>query len=152
MKRRDFLKVAAATGAVILVSPSVMVDSFQAKAELRKRSFEEALKEITKGKTPVESKEVKLIAPSIAENGAVVPIKVEVAKPIEDVKAIHIFADKNYDPWSCSIHFTPQNGRPYFATRIRLAKTMNVYAVAELKDGSFIMAKKPIKVTIGGCG
>ena len=152
MNRRKFLKTTAIAGAVVAVSPAILNGKFSAKADLRKRSFEEALKEITKGKTPVESEKVKLIAPSIAENGAVVPIKVEVVEPIENVKAIHILADKNFDPWSCSIHFTPQNGRPYFSTRIRLAKTMNVYAVAELKDGSFMMAKKPVKVTIGGCG
>ncbi|SNZ06846.1 sulfur-oxidizing protein SoxY [Persephonella hydrogeniphila] len=153
MNRRKFLKMTAVAGAVVAVSPSIPVDSFKVNAQPKKRSFEDALKEITKGKTPVEApNEVKLIAPSIAENGAVVPIKVEVKKPIKDVKAIHILADKNFDPWTCSVHLTPQNGKPYFATRIRLAKTMNVYAVAELSDGSFIMTKKPVKVTIGGCG
>ena len=152
MNRRKFLKMSAIAGAVVVVSPSLPVPTFSAKAALKKRSFEEALKEITKGKKPVESKKVKLIAPSIAENGAVVPIKVEVVEPIHNVKAIHIMADKNFDPWSCSIHLSEKNGKPYFATRIRLAKTMNVYAIAELKDGSFVMAKKHVKVTIGGCG
>jgi len=151
MNRRNFLKMTAVAGAVVAVSPAVPL-GLEAKAQPKKRSFEEALKEITKGKKPVESQKVKLIAPSIAENGAVVPVKVEVVEPIENVKTIHIMADKNFDPWTCSVHLTPQNGKPYFSTRIRLAKTMNVYAIAELKDGSFIMAKKPVKVTIGGCG
>ena len=154
MNRRKFLKTAAISGAVVAVSPA-LTGSFKAEAKgegLKKRTLEEAMKDILKGKKPVESEKVKLIAPSIAENGAVVPIKVSVVEPIENVKAIHIFAEKNPDPWTVSAHLTPQNGKPYFATRIRLAKTMNVYAVAELSDGSAIMAKKAVKVTIGGCG
>ena len=153
MNRRKFLKTVAISGAVVAVSPSLVNLKAEAKGEgLKKRSLEEAMKDVLKGKKPVESDKVKLIAPSIAENGAVVPIKVNVAEPIENVKAIHIFAEKNPDPWTVSVYLTPQNGKAYFATRIRLAKTMDVIAVAELKDGSMIMAKKAIKVTIGGCG
>ncbi len=154
MNRRKFLKTVAVSGAVVAASP-ILTNAFKAEAKgegLNKRSLDEALKDVLKGKKPVESEKVKLIAPSIAENGAVVPVKVEVAEPIENVKAIHIFAEKNPDPWTVTIHLTPQNGKAYFATRIRLAKTMNVYAVAELADGSAIMAKKAVKVTIGGCG
>jgi sulfur-oxidizing protein SoxY len=154
MNRRKFLKTVALSGAVVTASP-ILLGSLQAKAKtdgLKKRSLEDAMKDVLKGKKPVESEKVKLIAPSIAENGAVVPIKVNVAEPIENVKAIHIFAEKNPDPWTVSASLTPQNGKPYFATRIRLAKTMDVYAVAELSDGSVIMAKKAVKVTIGGCG
>ncbi len=154
MNRRKFLKTIAVSGAVVAVAPAVS-GSFKAEAKgegLHKRSLEEAMKDVLKGKKPVESEKVKLIAPSIAENGAVVPVKVSVAEPIENVKTIHIFAEKNPDPWTVSINLTPQNGKPYFATRIRLAKTMDVIAVAELKDGSAIMAKKKVKVTIGGCG
>lgn len=152
MNRRNFLKIMAVSGAAVVASPVIFNEAHESKADPKKRSFEDALKEITKGKTPTESDKVKLIAPSIAENGAVVPVKVEVKDNIENVKAIHILADKNFDPWSVSIHLTPANGKPYFATRIRLAKTMNVYAVAEMSDGTFLMAKKPVKVTIGGCG
>ncbi len=152
MNRRNFLKIMTVSGAAVIASPVIFNETHEAKAEPKKRSFEDALKEITKGKAPTESDKVKLIAPSIAENGAVVPVKVEVKDSIENVKAIHILADKNFDPWSVSIHLTPANGKPYFATRIRLAKTMNVYAVAEMADGTFLMAKKPVKVTIGGCG
>ena len=154
MNRRKFLKTVAVSGAVITASP-ILLGSLQAEAKtdgLKKRSLEDAMKDVLKGKKPVESEKVKLIAPSIAENGAVVPIKVDVAEPIKNVKAIHIFAEKNPDPWTVSAFLTPQNGKPYFATRIRLAKTMDVYAVAELSDGSVIMAKKAVKVTIGGCG
>jgi len=153
MNRRKFLKSMAISGAVIAASP-VIFENLKAHAEdgLNKRTLEEAMKDVLKGKKPVESEKVKLIAPSIAENGAVVPIKIDVAEPVENVIAIHVFAEKNPDPWTVSFYPTPQNGKAYFATRIRLAKTMDVLAVAELKDGSLIMAKKAVKVTIGGCG
>jgi Predicted secreted protein len=51
-----------------------------------------------------------------------------------------------------SVEFTPANGKAYISTRIRLAESMNVVAIAQLADGSFIKAQKPVKVTIGGCG
>ncbi len=94
MNRRKFLKTVAVSGAVVAASP-ILTNAFKAEAKgegLNKRSLDEALKDVLKGKKPVESEKVKLIAPSIAENGAVVPVKVEVAEPVENVKAIHIFA------------------------------------------------------------
>jgi len=152
MKRRDFLKMAAVSGAVLAVSPKLLPYG-EAKAEQPKKiPYEQVLKELTGGKTPKDSPDVKLIAPAIAENGAVVPVKVEVNRPIEEVKAIHILAKENFNPRSVSVYLSPQNGKPYFATRIRLAKTMDVVALVELANGEFIKAEKPVKVTIGGCG
>jgi len=151
MNRRDFLRTTAIVGAFLAVSPQLLPQSF-ATSEHKKMSFEEALRKITHGKPVKPSDKIKLIAPSIAENGAVVPIKVQVDEPIEKVKAIHIFAKLNYNPHTMSAYLTPQNGKPYIATRIRLAKTMPVIAVVELTDGTFLYAEKPIKVTIGGCG
>lgn len=156
MNRREFLK----TTSLAAVSTAVLGNSVfkdVSAAELvdnppPKKSFDEALKEITAGKAVSDSDKVKLIAPEIAENGAVVPVTVEVELPIQQVKAIHILADKNWNARTMSVHFTPANGKAYISTRIRLAETMNVIAIAELSDGSFIKAQKPVKVTIGGCG
>jgi sulfur-oxidizing protein SoxY len=151
MNRRKFLKMTAISGAVLAVSPKLLPNT-EAKAEPKKIPYEKVLNEITGGKTPTNSADVKLIAPAIAENGAVVPVKVEVKRPIEEVKAIHILAKKNFNPRSVSVYLSPQNGKPYFSTRIRLAKTMDVVALVELSNGEFIKAEKPVKVTIGGCG
>lgn len=153
MNRRNFLKVAGVTASVVAVSPVAFKQS--AEAQPKKKTFEEALKEVTGGKPVKESSKVKLIAPAIAENGAVVPVKISVDHPMEPdnyVKGIHIFAKENADPRTISVYLTPANGEAFFSTRIRLAKTMNVVAVAELSDGTFLKAEKPVKVTIGGCG
>jgi sulfur-oxidizing protein SoxY len=65
---------------------------------------------------------------------------------------VHLYADGNPNPDVASFHFTEMSGKADVSTRIRLAKTQNVVAVAEMGDGSFMMAKAEIKVTIGGCG
>ncbi|WP_028950268.1 thiosulfate oxidation carrier protein SoxY [Sulfurihydrogenibium subterraneum] len=156
MNRREFLKATSVAAVSTAVLGSGVFTNVRA-AELvdnppPKKPFDEALKEITGGKAVSDSDKVKLVAPEIAENGAVVPVTVEVELPIEQVKAIHILADKNHNARTMSVYFTPVNGKAYISTRIRLAETMNVVAVAQLADGSFIKAQKPVKVTIGGCG
>ncbi len=148
MNRRNFLKTTAVAASLAAVSPLVSVKP----ANADESKFKEALNKITGGKTPQESADVKLVAPNIAENGAVVPIKVTVKKPVEQVKAVHVFAKDNPNPYIFSVYFTPQNGEAFISTRIKLAKTTEVYALAELNDGTFLQAKKKVKVTIGGCG
>ncbi len=115
-------------------------------------SYKKALEIVTGGKGAKKSDKVKLIVPEIAENGAVVPVKVNVAEPIENVKSIHILTTKNSNARTADVFLTPRNGKAYFATRIKLGQSQEVVAVAVLKDGSAIMASKPVKVTIGGCG
>ncbi|NKC11634.1 MAG: thiosulfate oxidation carrier protein SoxY [Gammaproteobacteria bacterium] len=98
---------------------------------------------------------IKLNLPEIAENGNTVPLKFEVDSPMTDadyVKSVHIYADGNPLPDVGSFHFSPSAGRAAASTRMRLAKTQNVVAVAEMSDGSVYTAKQAVKVTIGGCG
>lgn len=93
--------------------------------------------------------------PEIAENGNTVPVAVAVDSPMtaEDyVKSVTIFAEGNPLPEVAMFHFTPRSGIAQAATRMRLAGTQNVVAVAEMSDGSLYMAKREVKVTIGGCG
>ena len=96
-----------------------------------------------------------LVAPAIAENGQVVPLKVEVNHPMEEgnyVKAIHLYAAGNPTPKIITVNLTPANGKAYFSTRTKLAKSQDVFVVAELSDGSFLKDTKNVKVTIGGFG
>ena len=96
-----------------------------------------------------------LTAPEIAENGNTVPIKLTVKSPMTAdnyVKRVTILADGNPNPDVVTFHFTPRSGEAAASTRMRLAKTQNVIAVAEMSDGSFKMVKNQVKVTIGGCG
>jgi sulfur-oxidizing protein SoxY len=158
MKRREFIQNIFAVSAVVAVSSPNML---MAKDEKKKKkgpndiSFDEALKVITGGKEVKNSDKIKLTAPEIAENGAVVPIKVEVDHPMEEknyVKAIHILNTANGNARCADVMLTPSNGKGYFSTRIKLSKTQDVVAIVALSDGTFIKASQSVKVTIGGCG
>ncbi len=123
-----------------------------ARADLAKA--EKLLKELIGAKVPQEGK-VRLEMPQIAENGQTVPLTVSVDSPMTPdnyCKAIHILAEGNPEAGVCTFKFTPASGRAEFSTRMRLAQTQNVWAVAEMSDGSVWMTKTEVKVTIGGCG
>lgn len=121
---------------------------------LAKNNAEEAIKAFTGGKAPAQGR-VKLDLPEIAENGNTVPMSVSVDSPMtaqSHVTDVLIVADENPRPAVVTFHFSPASGVAEANTRIRLAKTQNVIAVAKMNDGSFYTAHKLVKVTIGGCG
>jgi sulfur-oxidizing protein SoxY len=98
---------------------------------------------------PVESKDVTLTAPEIAENGAVVPLAASATMP--GVKSILLLVEKN--PSALSAKFDVSDAvEPSFATRVKMGQTSDVYAVAITGDGKAYYAKKEVKVTLGGCG
>ena len=92
--------------------------------------------------------EVTLTAPEIAENGNTVPIEVDAPGAV----SITLFADGNPVPAVATFTFGPLSASRSASTRIRLAKTQNVVAIAKMEDGSFQRASANVKVTIGGCG
>ena len=156
MQRREFFKKLGSAAAITAVIPMM---SFAADAKKpagpNEFSYEKALDIITGGKGAQASSKVSLKAPAIAENGAVVPITVEVESPMTEsdyVKTIHIFATKNNNARCASVHLTPANGKAIFATRIKLGSTQDVLALVEMSDGTFLTATQSVKVTIGGCG
>jgi sulfur-oxidizing protein SoxY len=115
---------------------------------------EKAIMMISGDKMP-EMGKVTLTAPEIAENGNTVPISVSVDSTMMDgdmVESITVFAEGNPNPDVVSFHFTALSGSASATTRMRLAKTQNVIAVAKMADGTTYMDKKEVKVTIGGCG
>jgi sulfur-oxidizing protein SoxY len=121
---------------------------------LAKNDAEEAIKKFTGGKTPVQGK-IKLDLPEIAENGNTVPMTVSVESPMTEqshVTDVMVFANENPRSGVVTFHFSPASGVAEANTRIRLAATQDVTAVAKMNDGSFFMASKQVKVTIGGCG
>ncbi len=98
---------------------------------------------------------LKFTTPAIAENGNTVPISIEVEGAFSSaryVKSIHVFAEANPAPEVISFQFSPRSGRAKVATRIRLARTQRVVALAEWSDGAVLEAINEVKVTIGGCG
>jgi sulfur-oxidizing protein SoxY len=114
----------------------------------------ELIKKFTGGKTPAEGK-VKLDLPEIAENGNTVPLTVSVESPMTEqsyVSDVLIVADGNPNGGMVTFHFSPASGVAEANTRVRLAATQTITAVARMNDGSFFTASRQVKVTIGGCG
>jgi len=121
---------------------------------LAKNDADEVVKKFTGGKTPVQGK-VKLDLPEIAENGNTVPMTVTVESPMTEqshVTDVLIVADENPRSGVVTFHFSPASGVAEANTRIRLAQTQDITAVAKMSDGTFFTAVKQVKVTIGGCG
>jgi len=148
VSRRELVQLLGA-GTVAAMGISIAGPAFaDAKAT------DAAIMKVTGGKTPAAGK-ITLETPQIAENGSTVPIGVKVDSAMNDadnVKSVHLYADGNPNPDVATFHFTSMSGKADVSTRIRLAKTQNIVAVAEMGNGSFMMAKAEIKVTIGGCG
>jgi sulfur-oxidizing protein SoxY len=124
------------------------------RPSLAKNDSDELIKKFTGGKTPTEGR-VKLDLPEIAENGNTVPMTVSVESPMTEqshVTDVLVVADENPRGGVVTFHFTPASGVAEANTRIRLASTQNITAVAKMNDGSFFSTTKQVKVTIGGCG
>jgi sulfur-oxidizing protein SoxY len=149
--RRDLFKVAGVGAVALVAAPGMVRESFGAP---KKISIEESLKEhLGVGLSGLkESNLIHIKAPTIAESGANVPVQVKANIPVDQVEALYIFADSNFNPWVTTVELSPLNGEVFFATRIKLAKTSPVRAVIKMKDGSLLAAAKEVKVTVGGCG
>jgi sulfur-oxidizing protein SoxY len=149
LDRRRILAAAAGltAGAGLAASPA---QDRQATAS----EFEAALKKILGDAKPTEGK-LRIDTPEIAENGNTVPYTVAVDSPMTEasyVKTLHVLAGGNPLPVIASFQLTPASGRAFVASRMRLARSQDVIAIAELSDGSFLLTRKAVKVTIGGCG
>jgi sulfur-oxidizing protein SoxY len=135
MQRREVLVLgASAVAALALPGPAWS-------------AADDAIAAYTGGATPAEGG-VELIAPEIAENGNTVPIGV-IAPGAEEIV---IFADGNPNPEVAVFRFGPLAGSHEASTRIRMAQTQDLIAIAKMPDGTLHMARKEVKVTIGGCG
>lgn len=147
MDRRKFLALSAVAVVGLTFAPALKPAFGATKLE------EEVQKRLGVPLSQIkEVEDIKLTAPTIAESGANVPITVESTIPVERVERLWIFVDKNPVPWIVDVSFTPMNGQVYFSTRIKMGETSNVRAILKLKDGSYVMATKEVKVTAGGCG
>ena len=101
------------------------------------------------GSAPVESKDVTITGPDIAENGAVVPIAAATTLP--GVKRILILVEKNPAMLIAAFDMTDAI-ESNISTRVKMGQTSNVFAVAMMADGKVLYAAKEVKVTLGGCG
>jgi sulfur-oxidizing protein SoxY len=148
LDRREIILGSAAAVALAALAPDM------ALAEAPLQPWQEALQKVVGDAKPVEGK-LTLEMPEIAENGNTVPFSVSVDSPMTEkdyVKAIHVIATANPQPGVATFRLTPLSGKATVASRMRLARTQEVISVAELSDGKFLIAKREVKVTIGGCG
>jgi sulfur-oxidizing protein SoxY len=151
--RRSFLQFAGGACAMAVLGAAGLLRSAAAravawnKAGFDSKAFADAMKSI--GATgAVESKDIVITAPDIAENGAVVPV--EVTSRIPGTESISIVAEKNPFPLVATVDLA-NGSEPYTYIRIKMGQTSDVYAVVKA-GGKVFTAKKEIKVTVGGCG
>jgi sulfur-oxidizing protein SoxY len=138
--------VAVAAGAGLLLPRAVL--AAWPKEAFKATTVDDALAAAFGGTEHEETDKITVTAPDIAENGAVVPVKVDAE--LSDVESIAIFAAGNNSPMTAQ--FVPgESALPYVSTRIKMGKTSDVIAVVEA-EGKLYSAKKEVKVTIGGCG
>ncbi|MEM6489218.1 MAG: thiosulfate oxidation carrier protein SoxY [Pseudomonadota bacterium] len=139
LTRRDFGRLGLGAAAALAAVPAGALS-------LADRT-KEAILAFTGGVEPALGG-IELNTPEIAENGSTVPVDVASA----EAKRIMLLADGNPNPGVATFRFGRLSPARSAATRIRLAATQEVIAVAELNDGAFTMVSKTVKVTIGGCG
>lgn len=145
ISRRGVLAASAGLAGLAMLPIAVRA---QDAAAAPARTAEEMIAEFTGGADVAEGDGVKLTAPEIAENGNTVPISVEAPGAAE----ILLIASENPTPGVAKFSFGPLAANQAAATRIRLAKTQDIVAIAKMADGSFVRTASNVKVTIGGCG
>ena len=151
--RRKFLKSTVGLGALMttigagLLIPQRALAAYMAEAFAAK-DVSAALTATYGSDSHTPSDAIKLKAPDIAENGAVVPITVSSTLP--NVESISIIASANASPLTSTFELSSMSVA-YVSTRIKMGKTADVLAIVK-SDGKLYSAKKEVKVTIGGCG
>jgi len=146
--RRRFLGLAGGA-AVLGAVPIVTVQPAKATPEI----LASAIRNATNGAT-VKTGKVKLDVPPLVENGNTVPLTVSVNHPMapeDHVTSIHVFNEKNPQPNVANFQLGPHSGRAQVSTRIRMADSQQIVAIARLSDGSFWSASVDVVVTLAAC-
>jgi sulfur-oxidizing protein SoxY len=145
--RRDFLGLAGGAAALGAVAGTLR------PAEATPATMAAAIRNVV-GEAAVRPGKVKLDVPPLVENGNTVPMTVSVASPMtpdDHVKSIHVFNEKNPQPNIGNFYLGPNCGRAQISTRIRLADSQKIVAIAKLSDGSFWSATADVVVTLAAC-
>ena len=146
MRRRQLLKGLAAFTA-LAAFPRMLLAAWPEKA-FKAKALDESIAALLGGIEPVASDKVNLKIPDIAENGAVVPVTVSTDMP--DVESISVLVANNPNPLAASFELSPGTIAE-ISTRIKMGQSSDVIGIVNTKTGAF-MARKEVKVTIGGCG
>jgi sulfur-oxidizing protein SoxY len=150
LHRRDFVLGA---GAATLLS-ALLASSPPAHTAERSSEFDAALEALLNGAMPKDGG-IDMDLPANVENGDYVPLALSVPSPMtaeNHVKAIHLLSTQNPRAHVATFRFTLLSGKARVTSRMRLAKTQEVAAIAELSDGTFLMSTRLVDVKIGGCG
>jgi sulfur-oxidizing protein SoxY len=174
VSRRDLL-LSARTGALLMVfAPAALMPRWVAEDASTERlltsntnptsgdvgdgstqlSAEETIRRLLGGRKPVDGNIIINIT-DIAENGNIVPFVVTAESPMTEtdfVKSLHIICSGNAQPLIGSFHFSALSGQASVTSRLRLAKSQDLFVLAEHSNGQFVLAQRNVKVTIGGCG
>lgn len=145
--RRQMLATAGGLGIVLFVRPA------QAQLRANPDAIKTAIRKVV-GDAKLNKGRVHLDVPPLSENGNTVAMGVSVDSPMtpaDHVKAIHVFTEKNPQPNVISIRLGPRAGKASISTRMRLADTQVVTAIAELSDGSFWYDTGNVIITLGAC-
>ena len=151
--RRAFLASSAALAAAAGLPPPARAQATKFMLRGTEKDMLAAIGRVT-GAKPVTPGRVKLEVPPLVDNGNAVAISVAVDSPMTEadhVRAIHVFSERNPEPVILSVKLGPRAGRAAAATRVRLADTQTLVAVAELSDGSFWSGSANTVVTIAAC-
>ena len=146
--RRQFLNLAGSV-TVAGTIPIITLRPLQATPAMLTAAIRNVV-----GEAPVRTGKVKLDIPPLVENGNTVPLTVSVASPMtadDYVKSIHVFNEKNPQPNMGNFYLSPSSGRAQVSTRIRLADTQKVVAIARLSDDTFWQVTTEIVVTLAAC-
>ena len=151
--RRNLLQVSGgATVMALAVSIGILKSGVAHAQEWNKAAFDtKTLQDTVKalgGAAAVESKDITITSPDIAENGAVVPISV--TSRLGKTESISILVEKNPNALSAAFDI-PGGTEPFISTRVKMGQTSNVFALVKA-EGKYFFATKEIKVTLGGCG
>lgn len=145
--RRLFVRKSIALAALMALPRTLLAAAWPEKA-FSSTAASEAMIDLLGTDQPTPSEQINLKAPEIAENGAVVPIKIKTT--LENVESISIFVEKNPRPLAATIEILPGT-LPEFSSRIKMRETSVVIVVVKTDSGIYRTSKE-IKVTIGGCG
>ena len=151
--RRDMLTHSARVAGLLAMAGMLPLHALAQAGAYNAKAFEAKnladLMAALGASAPVDSKDVTLTAPDIAENGAVVPVGASTGLP--GVKRMLLLVEKN--PAVLSAMFDVSDAiEANFTTRVKMGQSSNVYAVALMNDGKTLFTHKEVKVTLGGCG
>jgi sulfur-oxidizing protein SoxY len=151
--RRELLKTGSGAGVLAfllaagIARPGEILAQSANQAAFGMKTVPDALRALG-AQNPAVSAAILIKAPEIAENGAVVPIGVESKLP--GTESITLLIEKNPNPLAASFNI-PAGTEPNVSTRVKIGESSDVYALVKA-EGKFYMAKKDIKITLGGCG